>query len=729
MPNESVNLFLSIQSGNSEQTLVSLTDKTRALDKETQLLTQATDALAKANAPLMAEQKKLQDQIKDSSKTIKELEDAYKESGDELSRVSLDKAREQHAALKAELSGVNAQISTNQKTYKEYLETVRKGSMSDSGGSDDGTSLGSMAKGLAAGQVGQMLSSSLGGLGESALTSMIGTPEASLISDTLSSAIAGGAAGMIAGPLGAAIGTGVGALSGLISGGTKIFEAQDDAFKDYYGGLYDDVKGRSGEMVESGSTIAGGREQTRRAFSQRLGGDEEADAYLAEVEKMAANTNYEYDEIVGYTKLLLNSYKAKAEEQEDGTKETDVLDVLMALSDATAGLDLSSSDVNMMISGLSRMRTTGKATQEYLNYFRERGIDADAALADSLGVDKSSIADMVKKGTIGGSDAAEAILEYIQKEFGGLSEGLASTYDAMVDNLGDIATSLEARGGDAYNTLRKESVEAEMNALSGSLGDAIGEINAIMGENQARRENLEDEYMRNVLDMVLNGNQGSLWEKFDQKQQDTLAEMSQRYAELELRYKATGGSDWEAGAELEALYEEAQGLGKAYFENSDEVKRLNEIEEDEITAIRENTAGLDEATQASYRLSQELSKGLGSTIVFQEQTGSTLSNALAASSLFLGGSTDAALDMLSSSHAFGLDRVPYDEYPALLHQGERVLTASEARAQDDAGAAAVPIQIPITGNTFMGLPEEVADEIAEIIARKLTQAAIAAAPK
>lgn len=33
-------------------------------------------------------------------------------------------------------------------------------------------------------------------------------------------------------------------------------------------------------------------------------------------------------------------------------------------------------------------------------------------------------------------------------------------------------------------------------------------------------------------------------------------------------------------------------------------------------------------------------------------------------------------------YAYGLDYVPYDEFPALLHQGERVLTAAEARTMD-----------------------------------------------
>ena len=85
-------------------------------------------------------------------------------------------------------------------------------------------------------------------------------------------------------------------------------------------------------------------------------------------------------------------------------------------------------------------------------------------------------------------------------------------------------------------------------------------------------------------------------------------------------------------------------------------------------------------------------------------------------------------NMYYSSHAYGLPRVPYDNYPALLHEGERVLTAQEARAQD-AGASAQPIQITITGNNFTGSTEEMADQLAEILVRNLEQAAVVHVPK
>ena len=57
-----------------------------------------------------------------------------------------------------------------------------------------------------------------------------------------------------------------------------------------------------------------------------------------------------------------------------------------------------------------------------------------------------------------------------------------------------------------------------------------------------------------------------------------------------------------------------------------------------------------------------------------------------------------------------------------------MLTASEARAQD-AGAAQGGAIINITGNSFTGTPEEMADQLAQIILQRLTQASIAAAPK
>ncbi|MCI9368426.1 MAG: tape measure protein [Oscillospiraceae bacterium] len=437
MPNESLNIYLTAID-KASPVLASITDKTKALNKESQQLQQTYDALQKANRSLIERKTELQRKLQEVNEEVKAARKSFQTLGDEASSSAYEKAQEKQQKLRNEIAATTKALGENQKMYKENIEIIRKEELSGK----EGFPLSAFIKGLG-------LDKQLGALAQSAtsavLSSGLGTDMGGMISGVLGSAVSGGLAGAaIFGVPGAAIGAMVSGVTSLMSGAIEQWTNKDDAFKDYYGGLYEDVKGRSGEMVESGSTIAGGREQTRMAFAQRLGGEDEAREYLGRVETMAAKTNYDYDEITGYAKLLLNSYDPD-----------EALDVLQNLSDATAGLNLSSSDVNMMISGLSRMRTTGKATQEYLNYFRERGVDVDQALADELGVDKSTVSGMVSKGQVGGEDAAAAILAFIEKEFGGLSDDLAGTYDAMADNLGDLTASLEARGGDAYNELRK----------------------------------------------------------------------------------------------------------------------------------------------------------------------------------------------------------------------------------------------------------------------------------
>lgn len=730
MPKDSVNLYLSIQSGSSERTLVSLTDKTRALDKENQLLKQTTEALAKANKPLTEEQVRLQAQMKASQKTVNDLQKAYAEQGDELSKLNLDHAIEEHAKLKVELSEVNAQLGANQKTYKEYLETVRKGTLSGTGGGgigsgtspSDSLSLKNMAKGLVIGQVGQMFSSSLGGLGQAVLTSMIGTPEASLISDALSNAISGGAAGAMFGPWGIAAGAALGGLSGLISGGTKIFEARDDAFKDYYGGLYQDVSGRSGEMVGGGSTLASGRQTDRISFKTMFGDEQTAKEYLENIVDMANHTPFLYDDLVAMSKTLTTYGYSPDEGSEDY-----ILDALQTIGDTGAALGMGTGDMTAVAQALGRMKSSDKTTLEYLNILNDRGIGAVGMLAQARGVSQGDMYDMISKGEISGSEAVTIITEALREAYSGAMEEQSQTFAGISSTLEGLTQELENAGGEGYNTLRKSGQSSMVEAYQGELGESIKEINRIMGENQARKENLQDQYMREVLDRVMNGNRGELWSTFNEDQQNRLTEMSEQYAYLMRRYE---NGDTNAGAELESLYEQAQVLGKAYFENSDFVKVLNETELDEVDAIRAATCALDEATRASYELSQKLSKGLVVTPSLGSAAPSIATTYTAgADARALGNLTPAQIEAMrkGNSHAFGLDRVPYDDYPALLHEGERVLTASEARAQD-AGTGS-PVSLSITGNYFTGTPEEMADQLAQIILQRLTEASIAAAPK
>ena len=596
-----------------------------------------------------------------TAESISEAERAYREESEKLEQLKNDLNEYTEASKDARAE--TKELYAEWRRVRQDMDASGGGS-SPSGGSGDGllAQLGKAGLYKMVGDVASQWADTLAG-------SALGDAGGSLFSSALSGAGSGAAIGTMINPgLGTAIGAGLGAVVGLAGGATQVFETQDEAFKSYYGSLYDTAGEATENMITSGSAIAGSREQTHMAFAQRFGSDEAAEDYLSQVEEMAARTNYSYDEITGYAKLLLNSYSAD-----------ETFGILQRLSDATAGLGLSSSDVTMMISGLSRMRTTGKATQEYLNYFSERGVDVYAALGQSLGVDKSQVAGLVTDGAVDGAQAAEAILAYINQEFGGLSEKLMGTYDAMVDNLDDVMASLEAQGGEGYNQERIAGIQAQQDAYSGVLGEAVGEINRIAGENKAYLENLSEQYTREALSAVLLGQGTTL---YGEDEAEKLAEMGREYAQAAEDYAA---GNQEAGLRMEALKEQAEALATAAYESSDQYMALQNVELDQIAAIRENTAAL-EGWRLNYQEEVELTKGLASVGGGAMQDMSSP----AVPAQWRNYMTEKGREYPA---AYGLQRVPYDNFPALLHEGERVLTAREARAMDAAGSGGVTIQV------------------------------------
>lgn len=477
------------------------------------------------------------------------------------------------------------------------------------------------------------------------VSSTAGSAVGSLFSGALSGVASGAAIGSIVPGIGTAAGAVIGGGLGLLTSGSQVFEQRDDAFKSYVQEAYDSVTQEQTDALSAGSTIAGSREQTLMAFSQKLGGDQAATAYLDQVKAMAKSTNYTYDQITGYSKLLLNSY---------GTDET--LDVLMRLSDATAGLNLNSSDNELWIAGLSRMRTTGKVTQEYLNYFSERGLDVYQALANATGADKSQIADLVSDGKISGGTAAQAILDYIDQTFGGLSEKLASTYDAMVDNLGDYEAELDAAMGEGYNEGRKSGLQAQMDWLSGESGEAVEEANRAIGAWKAELENQKEQYIRDAMDAMMASNE---------------------YQSA----KAAGDA-----AEMGRLIMQAKVQGMNEYNASDGAQAALAAEKALVDGIRDDTSLNQDYWDAGYEKGQWFTKGLlsaigGNYVEYESLPGDISYNA-----------------DTGNSNAYGLKYVPYDGYPAMLHQGERVLTAEEARRQSSSGAGGVSVTItgPVT---------------------------------
>lgn len=427
------------------------------------------------------------------------------------------------------------------------------------------------------------------------------------------------------------------------------------------------------EAVTSGSSIAGGREQKQMAFTTLLGSEEAAAAFLADVQDMAAMTNYTYDEITGYAKSLVKPFGADKS-----------LDILTTLSDASAALSLNESDNAVLIAGLSRMKLTDKTTQEYLNYFSERGIDVYEAL--SKWGDAAAVAEKVTRGDIKGSEAVEEILAYMQEQYGGLSEQMAGTYEGMVDNLADAEANAEAAYGEGYNEKRKEGIQAQMDWLNSGVMD---EANRAIGAWQAELENTKEQYQREAVEAMM---------ETDEYQQAQAEGDAAEMGRLIMQAKVQGMNEYNASEGAQLALESELALA---------------------AAIRDDASSNQAYWDAGYRKSQEYSKGLAAGMASAlVGTGSETTTGLSVEERRYGNWRRGGYydeDGVWRSHAAGLERVPYDGYAALLHEGERVLTAREARQADQGGGA----QVTITGNTFQVRQESDIDAIAEALYRRL----------
>jgi len=539
---------------------------------------------------------------------------------------------------------------------------------------------------------------SVAGLAGALGTSLVGQPVATVLSSTLSGVGSGVAAGALLGSVIPGFGTAVGALvggaAGLIKGGTQIFEAKDDAFKSYYQSLYETAAEATTEGISSGMIAAASRETTKLSFDTLLGSKEASAAFLEDIQSTAASTPFGYDDLTSLSKTLLTF----------GYAVEDIIPTLTKVGDAGAALGLSTADINTVATYIGRMQSSDKATLEYLNPLNERGFSVFQWIADDLGITIADVYDKISKSELSGGYVSDLILARFADENGpyaGMMDAMSKTTEGLDSTLEDLLGNIDIAGGDAYNALRNEEKERSIASYEGPLGDALTELSRVSGENRAQMENLADQYTREALSAVLLGEETSLYGLADSAKLDAMRE------EYVLAAQQYADGSFEAGLKMEQLKEDAEALATAVYESSDLYQEYMDVELSQIDAIRENTIGLEAATNA-YRTSNAFTKGAGFTIAPAISAEEAAANAEHIQTL-----RDLGL------YAYGLSYVPYDNYPAMLHEGERVLTAEEARRKGSEG-----IVVLVTDNNFNVRDDSDVHRIAREIANELKMALV-----
>lgn len=149
-----------------------------------------------------------------------------------------------------------------------------------------------------------------------------------------------------------------------------------------------------------------------------------------------------------------------------------------------------------------------------------------------------------------------------------------------------------------------------------------------------------------------------------------------------------------------------QGMNE--YNASEGAQLALESEKSLIESIRNDTSLDSNYWDAGYEKGQEFTKGVAAGITSGWSITETLTPEEAAKEAER---TQTLRDL--GLYAVGIDYVPYDNFPALLHQGERVQTAVEARSERSSQT------ITITGNSFTVREEADIDRVASALLEKI----------
>lgn len=710
---ETISIIMKVNDGISG-TLKTIENCSRGLSKELEIMARKVQDLSKRQDSYNKKYAEYAVQVAEAKKRMDDLRKEVSKTGDEFSKLKLEYATEEWKSLTDAMNIAKQAASDTAKEINSIHADMKK--KTDSSGGIFGSGLGA---GLAKSGVLRDFGNSITAFSGTVIESEIGRPVATLLSETLSGTVSGAAAGAIAGIPGMIAGGAFGMVAGGINAANKVFGEQDESFKDYYRGLYEDTNTATAERLSSGSTLAAGRETTKLSFNTLLGGEEQSGAFLKDVLDTANTTPFLYDDLVGISKTMLSF----------GTAVDDIIPTLTKVGDAGAALGLSTGDIGTVATYLGRMQSSDKATLEYLNPLNERGFSVFQWLADDQGVSVGDVYSQISKGELSGSYVSDVILTQFEKLYAGMMEIQSKSTEGLDSTLQGLKENVDAAGGDAYNEARKESKEADIAAYGGALGDKLAELSAIGGEVQAYGENLRDQFQREALEAVLTGTLDKEATAFSEEDAAKLEALSQKFSEANQAYE---NGSLEAGQKMVDLREEAEALATAAYESSEWAQKQVDMQVEQIDATRELTKAMVSATDA-WRTNNAFSKGgaAGAAFTFttavDERTGAVsyvdkYGQTVDPMLVDAGGASGWAGKGRNrpGQYAVGLDYVPYDEFPALLHQGERVLTAAEARSADRGGGS---VSVTVTGNQFHVREDSDVDAVAEALAEKL-QAAV-----
>lgn len=615
---------------------------TKGLSKDISDYKKIQDEAFKNRAEVKLETSKAKQALKELEKAVKEgkegAEDSYKEQQKYVEQLSQS------------YKSLGKTIAEASREERKLTDNIARNNSTESISKKGSNPMAQLSK---AGLI-SMLGDSASSFAGSVTTSALGSNAGGAVNNILSGAFSGAAMGSFAGPMGSAIGAGVGVLSGIVNTATQRLEKKDDIFKDEVKNTYNQLKQDSQANLEQGIASYSQREKDLISFETLLGGRDNSQKFVSSAQKFGQETPFETKDILNTSKKLMTF----------GYKQEDIIPLMRKIGDAGSALGMSNDDMNWVATSLGRMKVTNKASMEFLNPLLERGIPVYDYLAKSLHKSKEEVLSMLNDGMIPGAKASEAIAHYMGKAFEGNMKKQSETYAGMMSNFDENKENINMSQGEGYETKRKEGLKGELEFYD-QYSEKLKQASKETGAWKAHLENLKEQKINLSVSSMID---------------------SKEYNEADEAHKGM-------------LIEKAKADGMMQYKSTEEYQAHMKAETDLVAGIQESVT--PEYVQLGVNMADAFSKGFAEKAIpavqgvlseitsMLERTGGATkkedNKSTSSIDAWAGNKIEWAKSKIGSiftGHAVGMDYVPYNGYPALLHEGEKVLTKSQANTNN-----------------------------------------------
>ena len=669
-----------------------LSDSIRSMRQNVNGLSRDVTEYRKIQDKAFREKAKISLDITQAKQSLKELEKAVKQGTDGAKeaftekRLELERLNEEYRRL----GDVAKEAAKSERQLAQDISRTSNANATRTPAGNTGAISNSMQmmRGLATAGLGQMVGNSVQNYLYTSVGSMYGQMVGSAVSSIGGGIVSGGAIGSMFGPVGAGIGAAIGGLTGAINALTDKQNKEDDYFRNEVQNLHTTALQEFEERKQNGISLSADREMALRNY-QTMAGQEKGTKLYNDMVKYGDTTPYDTTNMLKEGQQMLN-YKIDPSMITDLTKM--IGDISMGDQNKFSGLAYAFSQ------SLGAGTLNGQDARQMTNW----GWNPYTAIAEMTGKSMDEVKKMGSDGEIS-SDLLLKAMKWDTSEGGNFYNGInamSDTYISMVGQLESAQNNIDIAMGDAYREKRKEGISWEIEQKTGEMGEEMKKMYGLIGEYEADLENKREESIINAMQRAQESNEYKL---------------------------AMANND---GAKMGEILAGARAKAEIDYKNGPEYQmklnaEMGTVERIQTDLLQNNTYlvfGEKMGVQFSKGYAGAIETGIKSSLLnvaeqqnaiqkqgnWFQRAGLHIKNALQKSAV-------------AHPHADGIARVPFDNYPAMLHEGERVLTRAEVNQQNNGNGS---VTIAKIADSVVIREEADIDKVARAFAQKLQHAAL-----